>query len=363
MGGRTGWLRVVSHGRWIVLVGVLLLAGGPRTDGATTTFRTTAATASSIGSRAAPPFRYIYNSDSAPGTVLSNGWNLIDVGSQWSADQLPVRAKGLVWEGDYDNSTCSWQVSDAALKADVTAAVGDSKVFGYFFSDEPNPYACPKAPAQHKARTNLIHSIDPRKPTVIVLDSNGFKGRATRDALDQLPLWKGAADYIGLDPYPCYQRSPCDFSWIDKTIHAANAAGLDYWGVIQAFNDSSWRWPTAAELSHMLDQWAASKETGYMTFAWTWAGTGLSRRPDLLDIFRRFNAGASPARCIVPRVIGSTLPQARAAIARANCVVGKVSKRYSSHSRGRVIAQQPKPGTRLAMRARVNLVIGKGRRR
>jgi len=27
------------------------------------------------------------------------------------------------------------------------------KVFGYFFSDEPDPFACPNAPAQHKARS------------------------------------------------------------------------------------------------------------------------------------------------------------------------------------------------------------------
>ena len=310
----------------------------------------------------APPFRYIYDSDSAPAAVVSNGWNLIDVGSKSSADQLPARARGLIWVGDYDNSSCSWEMTDAELKSHVAEAAGDPKVFGYFFSDEPNPYACPSAPAQHKARTNLIHSIDPRKPTVIVLDSNGFKGRATPDSLEQLPLWKGAADVIGLDPYPCYQGSSCDFSWIDKTIHAANAAGLNYWGVVQAFNDSSWRWPTAAELSHMLDQWAASKETGYMTFAWAWSGNRLSSKPDLLGLLRRFNAGASRQPCIVPKVIGTTLAVARAALMAANCVVGTVSRRYSAVRKERVIAQDPKPRTRLAHGGRVTLVISKGRR-
>lgn len=316
----------------------------------------------SSGRGAAPRFRYIYDSDSAPGMVVSYGWNLIDVGSKSSADELPTGAKGLVWVGDYDNRNCAWEVSDASLKTQVGAAIGDAKVFGYFFSDEPNPYACPNAPAQHKARSDLIHSIDPSKPTVIVLDSNGFSGRATQDALDQLPLWKGAADYIGLDPYPCYEGSACDFSWIQKTIQAANAAGLNYWGVVQAFNDSSWRWPTADELSHMLNQWGASKETGYMTFAWTWAGNNLSSKSALLNIFKRFNAGAGPRRCVVPNVIGLTLTRARATLARVGCVAGKVSKRYSSHRKGRVIAQQPKRGTRLANRGRVNVVISKGRR-
>lgn len=313
--------------------------------------------------RTAPPLRYIYGSDSAVATVASYGWNLIDVGSKWAADQLRAGTRGLVWVGDYDNSACSWEVSDAALRQKVSAAIGDAKVFGYFFSDEPNPYVCPNAPAQHRTRTELIHSIDPKKATVVVLDSNGFKGRATRDALDQLPRWKGTADYLGLDPYPCYQGSACDFSWIDRTIQAANAAGLDYWGVVQAFDDSSWRWPTPAELSHMVGQWGASRETGYMTFAWTWSGNSLGSKLSLLDVLRNFNAGAGAGRCVVPKVVGLTLARARAVLVRASCFAGKVSTRYSVHSRGWVISQRPGAGSKLAIRGRVDLVISKGRRR
>jgi hypothetical protein len=184
-------------------------------------------------------------------------------------------------------------MSDSAVTSEVQQMVGDSKIFGYFISDEPNPYACPNAPAQHKARTALIHSIDPAKQVVIVLDSNGFSGRATQDALDQIPLWKGAADVIGLDPYPCYQGGACDYTWIDRTIAAADAAGIPYWGVVQAFDDSSWRWPTASEEQHMLTQWGNSHEGGYMTFAWTWAGNNLSSQPALLDTLKQFNNGTS----------------------------------------------------------------------
>ena len=272
----------------------------------------TAGTTACSASTTPPPYRFLYNSDSAPATVASYGWNLIDVGSQWSADQLQAGSRGLVWVGDYDNTTCSWEESDAALNSQVTAARGDAKVFGYFISDEPNPYACPNAPAQHKARSDLIHSIDPTKPTVIVLDSNGFTGRNTQDALDQMPLWKGTADYIGLDPYPCYQSSPCDYSWIDKTIQAANAAGLNYWGVIQAFNDSSWRWPTADELSHMINQWGASKQTGYMTFAWTWSGNNLSSQPTLLSALQAFNSGTSSSADTTPPTAPTALTKTAA---------------------------------------------------
>ena len=308
----------------------------------------------------AGPYRYIYNSSSAAQTVLANGWNLVDVGSKSSADDLPRGARGLVWVGDYDNGSCSWETGDAEIRHEVSSAVGDRKVFGFFISDEPNPYKCPSAPAQHRARSVLIHSINPRTKTVIVLDSNGFSGRATKDALLQLPLWRGTADYIGLDPYPCYQGEACDFTWIARTIAAANAAGLNYWGVIQAFDGSSWRWPTASELTHMVNQWTGSRETGSMTFAWTWDGHDLSSRPELLAVLRAFNGRRG--NCVVPNVKGSSLKSARARLARAGCLTGRVTRRFSSRASGHVIAQRPKPGTRLPALGRVALVISKGRR-
>ena len=45
----------------------------------------------------------------------------------------------------------------------------------------------------------------------------------------------------------------------------------------------------------MLSQWAASKESGYMTFAWSWHGQTLERRPPLLKVFRAFNRTATRA--------------------------------------------------------------------
>jgi hypothetical protein len=74
-------------------------------------------------------------------------------------------------------------------------------------------------------------------------------------------------------------------------------------------------------------------------------------------------ATTAPRRCVVPKVFGLTLARARVALARAKCIVGKVSKRYSSRRRGHVIEQHPKQGTRLANRVRVNLMISKGRPR
>ena len=328
---------------------------------------------SSLGG--APPYRYIYNSGSDQSGAASNGWNLLDVGSKWGADALPAGTRGLVWAGDYDNSSCSWEMSDSSVSSLVASTVGDTKVFGYFFSDEPDPYACPNAPAQHKARSDLIHASDPATRTVMVLDANS--GQQT---ISQIPLWVGKADYVGLDPYPCYQGKPCTYSWIDQVIAAANSAGLSYWGVVQAFNDGTWRWPTAAEESIMLGQWAASRQSGMMTFAWTWSGNNLTSQPALLDGLRQFNLGAvsppppsprpppppapTPPRpprvrgCVVPAVIGMRLARARTRIRGAHCSVGRV-RRARSRRVGRVIVQQPRRGARRSRGARVNLVVGR----
>jgi hypothetical protein len=273
-------------------------------SGRSTCSRARATPARAAGARAAagggdpPRRRYVYFSSSNPKGTVKNGWNLLDVGSVSSADALPRGAKGLVWVGDYDNDNCSWEQTDAQVRSEVEKAVGDRKVYGFFISDEPNPYECPSAPADHRTRSELIHSIDPSKRTVIVLDSNGF-GQTPTDSLDQLPDWKGTADFIGLDPYPCYRGERCDFSWVTKTIRRATGAGLSYWGVAQAFDGDSWRWPTPAEEARLLTLWARSRQQGYMTFAWDWSGSLLPSRPKLLRVLRLYNKGVAPNTRIV----------------------------------------------------------------
>ena len=232
----------------------------------------------------APRYRFMIDSGSRAARVASYGWNLLDVTYKAAADRLPAKTKALVWVGNYGKSSCTWEVPDSELKAKVQSMAHDPKVAGYFISDEPDPYRCPTAPAQHAARTALIHSLSPGKPVIMLVDSNSGS-----ETLNQIPLWRHAADYVALDPYPCYQQKPCDFGWIDTVVKTADRAGLDYWGVAQAFDDASWRWPTPAEERHMLSQWAASKQSGYMTFAWSWRGQTLEKRPALLKIFKDFN--------------------------------------------------------------------------
>jgi uncharacterized delta-60 repeat protein len=68
--------------------------------------------------------------------------------------------------------------------------------------------------------------------------------------------------------------------------------------------------------------------------------------------------------CVVPAVGGQRLAAARTRLDRANCRLGKVERAYSRRvGNGRVISQRPRPGSRRAELARVDLVVSRGRRR
>jgi len=68
--------------------------------------------------------------------------------------------------------------------------------------------------------------------------------------------------------------------------------------------------------------------------------------------------------CRVPRLFGRTLPGARRALAARHCRLGRVNRAYSKpRLKGRVIAQWPRAGVRLALNGRVRVVRGRGPRR
>ena len=70
-----------------------------------------------------------------------------------------------------------------------------------------------------------------------------------------------------------------------------------------------------------------------------------------------------PRRCIVPRVVGRTLPTAQRLIRRRGCRVGRVRRVRSTRARrGRVMRQTPRAGRRVVRGTRIALVVGRGRR-
>jgi FG-GAP-like repeat/PASTA domain len=67
------------------------------------------------------------------------------------------------------------------------------------------------------------------------------------------------------------------------------------------------------------------------------------------------------AKCVVPNVIGKPLATAKKALKKALCKLGKVSYKPSTKKKkGRVLAESPKAGKKLAANSKVNLTLGKG---
>ncbi len=67
--------------------------------------------------------------------------------------------------------------------------------------------------------------------------------------------------------------------------------------------------------------------------------------------------------CIVPRLRGLTVPDAKTALSRAHCALGSVRRTYSSALRkGRVLSQSRAAGAKLAGGTKVNVVVSRGRR-
>jgi hypothetical protein len=233
---------------------------------------------------------------------VADGFNLIDSGPGEVAG-LSAGVKGLTWVGDYSRTGCTFDQTDAQITAAVRAHIGDPKVGVWFISDEPwqgGTAHCVNAPAQHAARTALIHSIDPNAKTLIVLDGN-----SDQESLDQIPAWVGSADYVGVNAYICWHGQECHYDWIDKIDQKARASKLPLWGVIQAHGDTAdsqlmcvvptggglqcgtTRVPTPAEIHEEFNHWRATSMLSYLVFSWRWPATDatlwLENHPEVQD--------------------------------------------------------------------------------
>jgi hypothetical protein len=67
--------------------------------------------------------------------------------------------------------------------------------------------------------------------------------------------------------------------------------------------------------------------------------------------------------CRVPRLVGKRLSAARKLLVRGRCKLGRVRKVRSVRKAGTIVAQRPKPGTRLRAGSKVTVFVSKGRRR
>jgi beta-lactam-binding protein with PASTA domain len=68
--------------------------------------------------------------------------------------------------------------------------------------------------------------------------------------------------------------------------------------------------------------------------------------------------------CTVPSVRGRTVAQARRALARSRCALGRVRRAFSLRVvPGRVVSQSRRVGARVPRNTRVNVVVSRGRGR
>jgi hypothetical protein len=197
--------------------------------------------------------------------AASDGFNLADVSTQFALRALPEGMKGVYWLGNGYNLECSWRLSDRQITDTVLAIKDHPKFSGiYSISDEPHPGVCPDAPQRLAERTALIHSLDPRGRTfVVVLNSS--------TAPTEFVQLKDAVDYIGVDPYPCNVKNEltgCTYAALRERIDQALAAGIPTTRIVPVFQTFGqvctssdrkyrpyYRLPTVAETGAMLAIW------------------------------------------------------------------------------------------------------------
>ena len=194
--------------------------------------------------------------------AASVGFNLADVSTQSALNALPIAMKGVYWLGNGYNTTCTWRLSDRQIIETVKAIKDHPKFSGiYYICDEPHPALCPDASQRVSERTTLIHSLDPRGKTfILVLNASA--------APTEFAQMKDSADYIGVDPYPCNlknERTGCNYTALRKRIDQALAAGIPTTRIVPVFqtfgqactnsDEKYYRLPTAAETETMLRVW------------------------------------------------------------------------------------------------------------
>lgn len=253
---------------------------------------------STLGPVAASPagasreiLRGVYGRDSSASRtdiIRATGFNAVtNAPERAQLDALHAKGlKALIWLGDYHRTArCQFERGDDWIRLKVNEIKGHPAIAAYQVSDEPN-YArvagC-NAAADTRRRAALVKSIDPSKPTYVTISAwDGREGFPYQ-------YFAGTTDIMGLVVYPCSRTNGCKMSDIDAAIAHANSDGISrYWAVVQDFDDSWYRLPSATELKHQFDRWARSRMEGF--FLYHWNHGEIEQRRDHLDVLRASNA-------------------------------------------------------------------------
>jgi serralysin len=242
-----------------------------------------------------------YAAGGSASDVATAGFNLVDVQYLAQVNALPDGMKGLVWLGQGGGVTQSFIDQ-------VTPFLNNSKVFGFFLVDEPDPtgkYHTKVSAADLKAESDWIHTHFPGAKTFITLmDMGPF---SSPDFSNTYNPANTGIDYYGIDPYPVRSGSSIDYSYIDRSVAAAVKAGIPVGQIVpvyQTFGGGGWTtntggsyvMPTTSQMQTMADHWDKLVPSPAFDFAYAWGSqngdTALGSSSALKAFFLQHNTDA-----------------------------------------------------------------------
>ncbi|CCV10198.1 calcium-binding protein [Mesorhizobium sp. STM 4661] len=229
------------------------------------------------------------------------GFNLVDLQYASSVNALPAGSKALIWLGESNGVTQSFIDK-------VTPLIGNSKVLGFFLTDEPDPtgkYHTKVSAANLKAESDWIHSHFPGAKTFITLmDMGSFSDSNYSNTYN--PANTGI-DYYGINPYPV-RTTAVDFNYIDRAVAAALEAGIPKSAIIpvyQTFGGGGWAtntggsyvMPTTSQMQTMMDHWERLVPNPAFDMAYKWASqngeTSLGNTSSMQSFFLQHNTSTT----------------------------------------------------------------------
>lgn len=203
-------------------------------------------------------------------TIAGLGFNLLITAAADTAGLAAVKATGgKAWVSCGSWTGTGFSTTDSQAAAMARAAFATGVVAGLYVADEPS-YSQANVTAV-RMRAQLLKQVCPVETLIAYYDA------AT------LAKWKGAVDAFALDIYPSSHN--WDMSLIPKLAAAADQAGLRYYGVIGCDGAPNYPMPTAAQLQTMIDLWKATKQAGWLVYAWDSPGQ-LKNQAALLDVLK-----------------------------------------------------------------------------
>jgi hypothetical protein len=234
----------------------------------------------------------------------SAGFNVADIADPSHLKTLPGGVRVLVWVGQCDG------VSEK-FRATVSPFLGDSRVFGYYLMDDPDPRSgwsgvSPCPPERLREESDWLHEHVPGTKTVIVLmNLSNARTPVYKSSYDPV---NSHVDLFGLCAYPCRTEfGGCDRDLIRRYVSASDLAGIprnQIMPIFQAFGGGLWRddeggryiRPSPAEEIEIISQWRALIPNPVLDMAYSW-GTqrediSLHDVPSLIEVFATYNKRA-----------------------------------------------------------------------